>query len=205
KLRSLQLTHVQPDRQWRLAGRPTAQPRPGRAPCRCGSLGPSAAKAGGHAQATAEPGHWAHSARRTLAGLALPRRTRRSRLYPATIRTHRMIIGTAGHIDHGKTTLVHALTGVDTDRLKEEKARGISIELGYAYTPLPNGDVLGFIDVPGHERLIHTMAAGASGIDFGLLVVAADDGIMPQTREHLAILSMLDVAQGAVAITKADR
>ncbi|MGV2861577.1 selenocysteine-specific translation elongation factor [Achromobacter sp. AGC39] len=116
-----------------------------------------------------------------------------------------MIIGTAGHIDHGKTTLVRALTGVDTDRLKEEKARGISIELGYAYTPLDNGDVLGFIDVPGHEKLVHTMAAGASGIDFGLLVVAADDGVMPQTREHLAILTLLGVARGAVALTKADR
>lgn len=116
-----------------------------------------------------------------------------------------MIIGTAGHIDHGKTTLVRALTGVDTDRLKEEKARGISIELGYAYTPLANGDVLGFIDVPGHEKLVHTMAAGASGIDFGLLVVAADDGVMPQTREHLAILSMMGVARGAVALTKIDR
>ncbi|CAB3660026.1 selenocysteine-specific translation elongation factor [Achromobacter pestifer] len=116
-----------------------------------------------------------------------------------------MIIGTAGHIDHGKTTLVRALTGVDTDRLKEEKARGISIELGYAYTPLANGDVLGFIDVPGHEKLVHTMAAGASGIDFGLLVVAADDGVMPQTREHLAILTLLGVAQGAVALTKSDR
>lgn len=116
-----------------------------------------------------------------------------------------MIVGTAGHIDHGKTSLVRALTGVDTDRLKEEKARGISIELGYAYTPLPDGDVLGFIDVPGHEKLIHTMAAGAVGIDFALLVVAADDGIMPQTREHLAILSMLGVRRGVVALSKADR
>ncbi|WP_374627550.1 selenocysteine-specific translation elongation factor [Pandoraea sp.] len=116
-----------------------------------------------------------------------------------------MIVGTAGHIDHGKTSLVRALTGVDTDRLKEEKARGISIELGYAYTPLPDGEVLGFIDVPGHERLIHTMAAGAVGIDFALLVIAADDGIMPQTREHLAILSMLGVRRGVVAMSKADR
>ncbi len=116
-----------------------------------------------------------------------------------------MIIGTAGHIDHGKTALVHALTGVDTDRLKEEKARGISIELGYAYQPLDNGDVLGFIDVPGHERFIHTMLAGAAGIDFALLVVAADDGIMPQTREHLDILSQLGVDHGAVALTKIDR
>ena len=116
-----------------------------------------------------------------------------------------MIVGTAGHIDHGKTTLVRALTGVDTDRLKEEKARGISIELGYAYTPLDNGDVLGMIDVPGHEKLVHTMAAGACGIDFALLVIAADDGVMPQTREHLAILQLLGVTHGAVALTKTDR
>ncbi len=116
-----------------------------------------------------------------------------------------MIVGTAGHIDHGKTTLVRALTGVDTDRLKEEKARGISIELGYAYAPLDNGEVLGLIDVPGHEKLVHTMAAGACGIDFALLVIAADDGVMPQTREHLAILQLLGVAHGAVAVTKCDR
>jgi selenocysteine-specific elongation factor len=116
-----------------------------------------------------------------------------------------MIVGTAGHIDHGKTTLVRTLTGVDTDRLKEEKARGISIELGYAYVPLANGGVLGFVDVPGHERLVHTMVAGASGIDFALLVVAADDGVMPQTREHLAILELLGVSRGAVALTKVDR
>lgn len=116
-----------------------------------------------------------------------------------------MIVGTAGHIDHGKTSLVRALTGVDTDRLKEEKARGISIELGYAYTPLPDGEVLGFIDVPGHEKLIHTMAAGAAGIDFALLVIAADDGVMPQTREHLAIIEMLGVQRGVVALSKADR
>ncbi len=116
-----------------------------------------------------------------------------------------MIIGTAGHIDHGKTSLVRALTGVDTDRLKEEKARGISIELGYAYTPLAGGEVLGFVDVPGHERLVHTMVAGAGGIDFALLVVAADDGVMPQTREHLAILELLGITHGAVALTKIDR
>ena len=116
-----------------------------------------------------------------------------------------MIIGTAGHIDHGKTSLVRALTGVDTDRLKEEKARGISIELGYAYTPLAGGEVLGFVDVPGHERLVHTMVAGVGGIDFALLVVAADDGVMPQTREHLAILELLGIAHGAVALTKIDR
>jgi selenocysteine-specific elongation factor len=116
-----------------------------------------------------------------------------------------MIIGTAGHIDHGKTTLVRALTGVDTDRLEEEKKRGISIELGYAYVPLDNGDVLGYVDVPGHERLVHTMVAGACGIDFALLVIAADDGVMPQTREHLAILELLGVTRGAVALSKVDR
>jgi selenocysteine-specific elongation factor len=116
-----------------------------------------------------------------------------------------MIIGTAGHIDHGKTSLVHALTGVETDRLKEEKERGITIELGYAYQPLESGEVLGYIDVPGHERFIHTMLAGAAGIDFALLVVAADDGVMPQTREHLDILNLLGVKHGAVALTKIDR
>jgi len=117
-----------------------------------------------------------------------------------------MIIGTAGHIDHGKTTLVRALTGVDTDRLPEEKKRGISIELGYAFLDVPgSSERLGFIDVPGHERLVHTMIAGATGIDFALLLVAADDGVMPQTREHLAVLSLLGLSRGAVVITKADR
>jgi selenocysteine-specific elongation factor len=116
-----------------------------------------------------------------------------------------VIVGTAGHIDHGKSTLVKALTGVDTDRLKEEKARGISIELGYAYLPLEEGGVLGFVDVPGHERFIHHMLAGATGIDFALLVVAADDGVMPQTDEHLDILGLLGVSRGAVALTKIDR
>jgi selenocysteine-specific elongation factor len=115
-----------------------------------------------------------------------------------------MIVGTAGHIDHGKTTLTRALTGVDTDRLKEEKARGISIELGYAYTPLGN-HILGVIDVPGHEKFIRTMAAGVTGIDAALLVIAADDGIMPQTLEHLAILRLLGVKRGVVALTKIDR
>jgi selenocysteine-specific elongation factor len=115
-----------------------------------------------------------------------------------------MIVGTAGHIDHGKTSLVKALTGVDADRLKEEKVRGITLDLGYAYTPLPDGEVLGFIDVPGHEKLVHNMLAGATGIDFVLLVVAADDGPMPQTREHLAILDLLGLSRGAVALTKID-
>ncbi len=114
-----------------------------------------------------------------------------------------MIIGTAGHIDHGKTSLVCALTGVDTDRLKEEKARGISIDLGFAYMPA-GGETLGFIDVPGHERFVHTMLAGASGIDFVLLAIAADDGVMPQTREHLAMVDLLGVGRGLVALTKTD-
>jgi len=116
-----------------------------------------------------------------------------------------MIVGTAGHIDHGKTTLVKALTGVDTDRLPEERKRGISIELGYAFLDTPSGERIGFIDVPGHERLVHTMISGATGIDCALLLVAADDGVMPQTREHLAVLSLLDVRRGAVVVTKTDR
>ncbi|WP_431265703.1 selenocysteine-specific translation elongation factor [Roseateles chitinivorans] len=116
-----------------------------------------------------------------------------------------MIVGTAGHIDHGKTTLVKALTGVDTDRLPEEKRRGISIALGYAF--LDAGDALriGFVDVPGHERLVHTMLSGATGIDHALLLVAADDGVMPQTREHLALLSLLGIQRGTIALTKCDR
>jgi selenocysteine-specific elongation factor len=115
-----------------------------------------------------------------------------------------MIIGTAGHIDHGKTALVKALTGVDGDRLREEKARGITIDLGFAYLPIEGGKTLGFVDVPGHERFVHTMLAGAGGIDFALLVVAADDGIMPQTIEHLAIIDLLGIPRGLIALTKAD-
>ncbi|OJY05709.1 MAG: selenocysteine-specific translation elongation factor [Rhizobiales bacterium 62-17] len=115
-----------------------------------------------------------------------------------------MIVGTAGHIDHGKTSLVQALTGVDTDRLKEEKKRGISIDLGFAYLPAPDGSIVGFIDVPGHEAFVRNMLAGATGIDLALLVVAADDGVMPQTREHLMIVDLLGIRHGIVALTKAD-
>src|SRR6202453_3813578 len=115
-----------------------------------------------------------------------------------------MIIGPAGHIDHGKTALIKALTGVDCDRLKEEKARGITIDLGFAYLSVEGGQVLGFVDVPGHERFVHTMVAGASGIDFALLAVAADDGVKPQTREHLAILDLLGIERGLIALTKID-
>src|SRR5436305_12992095 len=115
-----------------------------------------------------------------------------------------LIVGTAGHIDHGKTALVQALTGVDTDRLPEERARGISIELGYASLKLPSGRRLSVIDVPGHERFVRTMVAGATGIDLYLMTVAADDGLMPQTREHAAVLRALAVQRGVVAITKSD-
>lgn len=115
-----------------------------------------------------------------------------------------VIVGLAGHIDHGKTTLVKALTGVDGDRLKEEKARGVTIDLGFAYMPTRSGRPIGFIDVPGHERFVHTMLAGASGIDFAVLTIGVDDGIMPQTLEHLAILDLLGVDRGAVVLTKAD-
>ncbi|PQA89535.1 selenocysteine-specific translation elongation factor [Hyphococcus luteus] len=115
-----------------------------------------------------------------------------------------MIVGTAGHIDHGKSALVRALTGIDTDRLKEEKARGISIDLGFAYIPCENGETIGFVDAPGHSRFIRNMIAGATGIDALMLVVAADDGVMPQTREHLAIADLLGVKEGVVALTKTD-
>lgn len=116
-----------------------------------------------------------------------------------------MIVATAGHIDHGKTLLVKALTGVDADRLPEEKQRGLTIDLGFAYLPLENGPTIGFVDVPGHERFVRNMLAGVSGIDLALLIVAADDGPMPQTEEHLAILDLLDIRRGVIAITKIDR
>ena len=115
-----------------------------------------------------------------------------------------LIVGTAGHIDHGKTTLVRALTGIDTDRLKEEKERGITIELGFAHLELPGLPPIGIVDVPGHEKFVHHMVAGVAGIDLVLLVIAADEGIMPQTREHLDICRLLGVGSGLVVLTKAD-
>jgi selenocysteine-specific elongation factor len=115
-----------------------------------------------------------------------------------------LILGTAGHIDHGKTSLVKALTGTDTDRLKEEKARGITIELGFAHLELPGGLRFGIVDVPGHERFVRTMVAGVGGMDLVLLVIAADEGIMPQTREHLEICQLLGVKRGIVVLTKKD-
>src|SRR5579864_8900469 len=114
------------------------------------------------------------------------------------------IIGTAGHIDHGKTALIKALTGQDTDRLKEEKERGISIDLGFAYFTLPDGTRAGVVDVPGHERFIRNMLAGAHGIDLVLFTIAADDGVMPQSEEHLDILHLLGIRRGIFVITKAD-
>jgi selenocysteine-specific elongation factor len=116
-----------------------------------------------------------------------------------------MIVATAGHIDHGKTLLVRTITGVDTDRLPEEKVRGISIDLGFAYGSPAGGPLVGFVDVPGHERFVRNMVAGVCGIDFALLVVAADDGVMPQTVEHVQILDLLDVRRGVAVITKVDR
>src|SRR5881296_1690559 len=115
-----------------------------------------------------------------------------------------LTIGTAGHIDHGKTSLVEALTGKNTDRLPEERARGISIDLGYAPLQLPDGRMLSIVDVPGHERFVRTMVAGASGIDLFLLVIDANEGARPQTHEHLAILRLLGIARGVVALTKTD-
>ena len=115
-----------------------------------------------------------------------------------------LVLGTAGHIDHGKTELVRALTGVDTDRLPEEKARGITIALGFAPLDLPGERRVSVVDVPGHEGLVRTMVSGATGIDVVLLVVAADEGVMPQTREHVAICELLGIGRGVVALSKID-
>jgi selenocysteine-specific elongation factor len=118
--------------------------------------------------------------------------------------TKQLILGTAGHIDHGKTSLIRRLTGIDTDRLKEEKARGITIELGFAHLTLPNEVRVGIVDVPGHEKFVRHMVAGATGIDMVALVVAADEGIMPQTREHVEICQLLGVKSGLIVLTKVD-
>jgi len=115
-----------------------------------------------------------------------------------------VILGTAGHIDHGKTSLIKALTDIDTDRLKEEKERGITIELGFAHLKLPSGELLGIVDVPGHEKFVKNMVAGATGIDLVALIIAADEGIMPQTREHMEICELLDIKNGLVVLTKTD-
>ena len=115
-----------------------------------------------------------------------------------------IIIGTAGHIDHGKTALIRALTGRETDRLEEERRRGITIDLGFTWMDLENGMRAGVIDVPGHEKFIRNMAAGAPGMDLVLLVIAADEGIMPQTREHIDILSELGIRKGIIVLNKCD-
>ncbi|MDA1188971.1 MAG: selenocysteine-specific translation elongation factor, partial [Chloroflexi bacterium] len=114
------------------------------------------------------------------------------------------VIGTAGHVDHGKSTLVKAMTGMDPDRLREEQERGLTIDLGFAWMKLPNGEEISIVDVPGHERFVSNMLAGVGGIDMAMLVVAADESVMPQTREHLAILDLLQVKKGLVVIAKAD-
>src|SRR5437762_6612457 len=114
------------------------------------------------------------------------------------------VIGTAGHVDHGKSTLIRALTGIDPDRLQEEKERGMTIDLGFAWLILPSGQEVSIVDVPGHERFIKNMLAGVGGIDVAMLVIAADEGVMPQTREHLAICSLLQIRSGLVVLTKTD-
>src|ERR1700730_13062411 len=114
------------------------------------------------------------------------------------------IIGTAGHVDHGKSTLVHALSGIDPDRLAEEKRRGLTIDLGFDHLDLPSGEQVGIVDVPGHSRFLHNMLAGVHGMDLVLLVVAADEGVMPQTREHLDIAGLVGIRRMVVALTKID-
>src|SRR5215218_10796367 len=114
------------------------------------------------------------------------------------------VVGTAGHVDHGKSTLVKALTGIDPDRLAEEKERQMTIDLGFAHLDLPSGRQVGIVDVPGHERFVKNMLAGVGGIDLVLLVIAADEGVMPQTREHFAIVKLLEVPRGLIVLTKVD-
>src|SRR6185312_10720566 len=183
-----------PDRLRRAAGRNRGERR---------ALDPwrSARPARSAAARAAGAGDRPHRAPRVAARSALSRRRggirRQSRVAIVG-----MIVGTAGHVDHGKSALVRALTGVDPDRLAEEKRRGISIELSFAYLPTADGNVLGFVDVPGHEHFIHHMLAGATGIDYVLLTVAADDGVMPQTIEHLAIVDLLGLKRGIVTLTK---
>ena len=157
---------------------------------------PRRARADRGGAAVARPPHAGRRRARRRGGRG-PGRTRVSAALPLTL-------GTAGHIDHGKTALVERLTGTNTDRLPEERARGISIALGYAQLELPSGRRLSVVDVPGHERFVRTMVAGATGIDLYLMVVAADDGVMPQTREHAEVLRALRVTRGVVAITKTD-
>src|SRR5690349_25168768 len=140
------------------------------------------------------------SARRLARVATIPRMTET----PVSAATRLAVVGTAGHIDHGKTALVRRLTGVDTDRLPEEKKRGISIDLGFAPLVTPAGVRVGLVDVPGHERFVKNMLAGVGGIDLVLLVIAADEGVMPQTREHLAIVRLLGVTRGIVVLTKCD-
>src|SRR5690349_23349917 len=115
------------------------------------------------------------------------------------------VVGTAGHIDHGKSTLITALTGIDPDRLAEEKRRGMTIDLGFAHMTLPSGREIGIVDVPGHARFMRNMLAGAHGLDAVLLIVAADEGVMPQTREHLDVIHLLEVPRGIVVLTQTDR
>src|SRR5437763_10811821 len=138
---------------------------------------------------------------RTSRGRGVCDRRDRRRFHPGVMP---LTVGTAGHIDHGKTWLVRGLTGKDTDRLPEEQRRGISIDLGYAPLDLPDGRRLSLVDVPGHERFVRTMIAGATGIDLFLLVVDAQEGARPQTHEHLAVLRLLGVEHGVVALTKSD-
>src|SRR5262249_32254961 len=129
---------------------------------------------------------------------------RRGRARMSTTAPTHVVVGTAGHIDHGKTSLVKALTATDTDRLPAEKARGTTVDLGVAFLEEPDGLTIEIVDVPGHERFVRNMLAGVGGIDLAMLVIAADEGVMPQTREHLAICSLLRIKAGLIALTKAD-
>src|SRR5690348_4897493 len=164
---------------------------------------PPAASAPGDVHRARSLGRWARRPRVRDRARAV-RDLRTEPRHPVSGDAPIRVVGTAGHVDHGKSTLIEALTGIDPDRLREEKERGMTIDLGFAWLTLPSGREISIVDVPGHERFIKNMLAGVGGIDAALLVVAADEGIMPQTREHLAILNLLGIDCGLVALTKKD-
>src|SRR5258705_8484159 len=201
--------------------RPSAPPRCRRAHASRSSACPAAGsrRQGTLAASTGRHGHRARTLDRAHARARLRRRTRSLRNIRADARGNPAsvneaagepltgqvrVVGTAGHVDHGKSTLLTALTGMDPDRLQEERERGMTIDLGFAWVTLPGGGDIGFVDVPGHQDFIRNMLAGIGSIDAVLLVIAADEGVMPQTREHLAILGLLGIDRGVIALTKRD-
>src|SRR5688572_10938942 len=204
-MRSASVSTGPRDRRWARLRCPSA-------PASRSNASPSAASQQGTLAApTGRDRHRVRSLDRVHARAGLRRRAgavrpvRPAAVRPGPVTTEQVrVVGTAGHVDHGKSTLLTALTGMDPDRLREERERGMTIDLGFAWVKLPSGGDIGFVDVPGHQDFIRNMLAGIGSIDAVLLVVAADEGVMPQTREHLAILGLLGIERGVIALTKRD-